>query len=157
VASSELAAFGAKLERITDPGRLTRIVEAGGLAGKKAALEAASRDLGGDRAFSGLRRKAPLGAGYDRSGPTSVVINFRPAGLWVLADRGRRTGGVILPKKRGKKRVLIGTEFGPVTRSQYKPAPRTAKNTYDDAVKKAQTTVPKAAFKQFVIEVGSVF
>jgi hypothetical protein len=148
-----LAAFGAKLERITDPGRLTRIVEAGGLAGKKAALEAASRDLGGDRAFSGFRRKAPLGAGYDRSGPTSVVINFRPAGLWMLATRGRTSSGVIRPRKG--KQALAGNGFGPVARSRYGRS--RGLGTYDDAVKKSQTTVPKAAFKQFVIEVGSVF
>jgi hypothetical protein len=30
-------------------------------------------------------------------------------------------------------------------------------DTFDDAVKQARQDVPKAAFKQFVIEVGSVF
>jgi hypothetical protein len=153
VASSELAAFGAKIEKITDPAGLRRIVEAGGRAGKEAALEAASRDLGGDRAFSGFRRKVALGAGYDRSGPTSVVINFRPAGLWMLATRGRTSSGVIRPRKG--KQALVGREFGPVAASRYGRS--RGLGTYDDAVKKSQTTVPKAAARQFFAEVGRVF
>jgi hypothetical protein len=152
VASSELAAFGAKLERITSPAALSRVVNAGGMAGKKSALEAAARDLGGDRSFSGMRRKAPLGAGYDKSGATSVTINFRPAGLWRLASQGRTSSGAIRPRKG--KLALAGNGFGPVRASRYGRS--RGLNTFDDAVKKSQTTVPKAAFRQFVAEIGSV-
>jgi hypothetical protein len=153
MAAGELAAFGAKLERITNPAILARVVEAGGKAGKEAALEAASRDLGGDRAFSGMRRKAPLGAGYDKSGATSVTINFRPAGLWRLASQGRSSSGVIRPLKG--KRALAGNGFGPVRSSRYGRS--RGLNTFDDAVKKAQTTVPKAAARQFFAGVGRAF
>jgi hypothetical protein len=153
VAVGELAAFGAKLQKITDPATLKRVVEAGGKAGKEAALDAASRDLGGDRAFSGMRRKAPLGAGYDQSGSTSVVINFRPAGLWRLATAGRQSSGVIRPR-RGKQ-ALAGNGFGPVRASRYGRS--RGLNTFDDAVKKAQTTVPKAAARQFFAGVGRAF
>jgi hypothetical protein len=155
MASSELAAFGNKVEKILDKGSLSRIVNAGGMAGKKAALEAAARDLGGDRAFSGMRRKAPLGAGFDHSGGTQVTLNFRPAGLWRLASQGRRSSGVINARKRGGKRALAGSGFGPVARSRYGRS--RGLDTYDDAVRKSQTEVPKAAFKQFVREVGSIF
>jgi hypothetical protein len=154
MASAELAAFGEKVKKITDPGSLSRIVMAGGMAGKKAALEAASSDLGGDRSFSGMRRKAALGAGFDRTGGTEVTLNFRPAGLWRLASQGRTSSGVIKPRRRGGKRALAGSGFGPRASSRYGRS--RGLDTYDDAVKKARTDVPKAAFKQFVVEVGSV-
>jgi hypothetical protein len=155
MATSDLGAAAAKLEKLTDPSILHRVVQQAGLAGKKAALEAAARDLGGDRAMSGLRRKAALGAGFDRTGATEVTINFRPAGLWILASRGRTTSGDINPRKRGGRRALAGGGFGPVARSRYGPS--RGLDTFDDAVKTAQRDVPRAAFKQFVIEVGSVF
>jgi hypothetical protein len=154
MASSELAAFGAKIEKITSPAALGRVVMAGGMAGKTAALEAAAADLGGDRSFSGMRRKAPLGAGFDRTGATEVTLNFRPSGLWRLASQGRTSSGAIKPRRRGGKRALAGNGFGPVAASRYGRS--RGLNTFDDAVKKAQTTVPKASFRQFVVEVGSV-
>jgi hypothetical protein len=155
MATSDLAAFGRKLEKITDPAALGRVVNAGGRAGKKAALEAAERDLGGDRSMSGLRRKAPLGAGYDQSGGSSVVVNFRPAGLWRLASQGRQSSGEISPRKRSGAGALAGNGFGPVARSRYGPS--RGLRTFDDAVDKARDEVPKAAFKQFTIEIASVF
>jgi hypothetical protein len=155
MASSDLATFGRKLEKITDPASLGRIVMAGGMAGKKAALEAAASDLGGDRSMSGLRRKAALSAGFDRTGGSEVTLNFRPAGLWLLASRGRTSSGTIRPRKRGGKGALAGNGFGPRASSRYGRS--RGLDTFDDAIGKARTTVPKAAFKQFVIEVGSVF
>jgi hypothetical protein len=154
MASSELAAFGDKIEKLLDPAALGRVVQEGGMAAKAAALEAAARDLGGDRSFSGMRRKAPLGAGFDRTGATSVVINFRPAGLWRLASQGRRSSGAIKTRGRGGKRALAGGSFGPVARSRFGPS--RGLDTYDDAVKKSQTTVPKAAFRQFTFEIARV-
>jgi hypothetical protein len=155
MASSDLAAFGMKLERITDPAALGRVVMSGGMAAKKAALDAASADLGGDRAMSGLRRKAALGAGFDRTGATEVTLNFRPAGLWILASRGRTSSGTIRPRKRGGKGALAGNGFGPRASSRYGRS--RGLDTFDDAVNKARTEVPKAAFKQFVAEIASVF
>jgi hypothetical protein len=155
MAVGELTAFANRIEKLTDPAMLHRVVQAGGLAGKKAALDAAARELGGDRSMSGLRRKAALGAGFDRSGATEVTINFRPAGLWILASRGRQSSGEIRPRARGGKRALAGGGFGPVARSRYGPS--RGLDTFDDAVKQARRDVPKAAAKQFFIEVGSVF
>jgi hypothetical protein len=158
MASSDLAAFAAKLQKITNPAVLKRVVEAGGKAGKEAALDAASRDLGGDRSMSGLRRKVPLGAGYDGAGGSSVVINFRPAGLWRLASQGRTSSGEITPRGSGRRRsgkqALAGSGFGPVARSRYGPS--RGLNTFDDAVDKARDDVPRAAARQFFTEVGRV-
>lgn len=151
--ADSLGDFGRKVSGLTDPASLRRVVTAGAQAGKTAALKAAAADLGGDRAFSGLRRKAPLGAGYDTRG-TEAVINFRPAGLWRLADQGRRRSGVIAPRKRGGRRAVL-TPDGPRARSSYRSS--RGLGTYNDAVHDAQRTVPKAAHAQFVQEIGKVF
>lgn len=150
---SDLTSFAQRVAAITDQSSLVRIVRAGGMAGKKSALEAAAADLGGDRSMSGLRRKAALGAGFDFTGGTEVTINFRPAGLWLLASQGRRSSGQIRPRgRRGRKRALAGNGFGPVARSRYGPS--RGLNTFDDAVVGARREVPQAAFKQFQSEVG---
>lgn len=154
MALGELTVFGAKLERLLSPTSLGRVVDAGGMAGKRAALEAATQALGPDRAMSGMRRKAPLGAGYDRTGPTEVTVNFRPAGLWILASQGRRSSGVIRPRKRGAK-ALAGNGFGPRASSRYGPSRGT--DAFDKAVRLARVDVPRAAHRQFVAEIAGNF
>jgi hypothetical protein len=148
----ELAAFGRRMEKITDPAAIARIVRAGGMAGKKAALDAARHDLGGDRAMSGFRRKAALGAGFDAAGGTAVAINFRPAGLWRLASQGRQSSGFIRPRKRGGKRAV--TPAAGVARAWSRYGRSRGLDTFDDAVRQARVDVPRAAFEQFQAEVG---
>jgi hypothetical protein len=150
MATGELIAFGNRVSKIVDPAVLKRVILAGGMAGKKAALDAASRDLGGDRAFSGLGRKVSLSAGFDDVGSTQIRLNFRPAGLWKLAERGRRAGKPIYPKS--KQAVL--TPQGPRARST--TGHWGGKDTYSDAVKDAKREVPKAAFKAFQFEVAKL-
>jgi hypothetical protein len=131
---------------------LSRIQNKAGAAGKKAALDAAADDLGGDRAMSNLRKgRARLTAGYDVGSGTSTTINFR--GPWRLANDGRRASGQIWPKARGGKRAVM-TPHGPRARSSYGRS--RGLKTYDDAVKDAQREVPKAAFRQIQSEIGRV-
>ena len=148
----ELVDFGQRLSNLTDSASLARIVAKAGAAGKKSALDAAAKDLGGDRRFSGMRRSAALTVGYDAAG-SKVQLNFR--GPWKLAEEGRRSSGPILPKRRGGRRAVL-TPQGPRARSSYKRAPRTAKRTYTDAVRDAQREVPKAAAEQFRVEIRKV-
>ncbi len=156
MASTELVTFGAKLTRLLDPAAQARIVRAGGMAGKKAALDAAAHDLGADRAMSGTgyrrKRAQPLSAGFDAEGGTAVAINFRPAGLWRLASQGRQSSGFIRPRKRGGKRAV--TPAAGVARAWSRYGRSRGLDTFDDAVRKARTDVPKAAFEQFQAEVG---
>lgn len=77
---------------------------------KETALDGAAKDLGADRSFSGWRRKVALGAGYDLGTP--VVLNLRPAGMWFLAEDGRKRNKRIYPKKRGGKKAVM-TPRGP--------------------------------------------
>lgn len=175
--SNELTAFAHRLEQVTDPDALRRIVTAGGRAGKEAAEDVARRDLGGDRAFSGLRRKVPLNATARNEGDSLVRIGFSPAGLWMLAEKGRTKSGQIW--RRGQRTTKSGrvvsfrgkrssatsfaegehapavlTPYGPRARSSYKRS--RGLNTFTDAVKQAQREVPKAAAKRFTQEVAKV-
>lgn len=148
--ASELAEFGRRIEQITDDSAIDRILSKAGAAGKKAALDAAAKSLGGDRAFSGMRRRVALSAGYDTAGH-EVTVNFRPAGLWRLAQAGRHASGPIRPR-RGHRAVL--TPAGPRARSSYRPS--RGLGTFDDAASQAGRDVPKAAAEQFRAEVGRV-
>jgi hypothetical protein len=126
-----------------------------GAAGKKAALDAAAADLG-DGAFSGMRRQVKLAAGYDVAGDDQVQINFRPSGLWQLAERGRTQSKPIVPRKRsGKRAVTVGGGDGNI-RASSMSTPSKGLGTYTDAVSDAQRKVPAAAFRQFQSEISKV-
>lgn len=148
--AGELIDFGNRVGQIVDPATVKRILLAGGMAGKKVALEAAASDLGADRAFSGLGRRVSLSAGFDDAGSTQIKLNLRPKGLWMLAERGRRPGKPILPKRA----LALNTPEGP--RAASTTGAWGGKGTYTDAVNDARREVPKAAAKQFRVEVAKV-
>ena len=81
-----------------------------GQFGKEEAIDVIQRALGSDQAFSGLRRRVKLGAGYDIGKP--VVLNLRPVGLWFLADEGRKRSKKVYPRRRGGKQAVL-TPDGP--------------------------------------------
>lgn len=157
--AGELTEFADRISKITDPAALSRVRGKAGYAGKRAGLDTVASDLGGDRAFSGFGRRVSAGIGYDEIGSTTVLLKFRPAGIWKLADTGRR-GGKTIVSRRG----LGGAGSG------HAPAVRTpdgwrrsatlgewgGKGTLKAAVAKARVEVPKAAFKQFQAEVARV-
>jgi hypothetical protein len=149
--ADDLAAFGAKLEQVVSGRSMRSVVSKAGAAGKKAALDAAADDLGGDRRFSGMRRKVALSAGYDAAGDSRATINFRPAGLWKLAEDGRHRSGPIRPRRAR----AVMTPQGPRASSSYGAS--RGLNTFTDANKDARREVPKAAAKAFYAEVGRVF
>jgi hypothetical protein len=152
LANSELSNFGRRVEQIVGKPAVERMMHKAGGAGKKAALDSASKNLGGDRKFSGFRggRGPALSAGYDISG-TDVTVNFRPAGMWKLAQTGRQASGAIRPKKRGGKQAVL-TPFGPRSSSSFGPS--RGLKALDEAFDKAERDVPKAFAKQFKAEVG---
>ncbi len=162
--AGELIDFGTRIEKILDPAVLERITKKAGGAAKGAALGAAVKDFGADRRMTagsrnGGRKLPALGAGWDEAGGTLIRLNFRPAGIWKLADSGRRGGKTIRPRRR-----LGGAGSG------HAPALRTpsgwrarsttgywgGKGTFTAAVRDARVKVPKAAFKQFQSEVRRV-
>ena len=142
--AAELIEFGVKVSDILSGAAVGRIVNKAGMAGKKAALHAAAQDLGPDRRMSGFRRRsAALNAGYDAGlNQRSVVINFRPAGLWTLASQGRRSSGTIRPKR---KRAVTPAPGEARASSRYGRS--RGLDTYQDAVKKAVDELTKAQHK----------
>lgn len=96
----DLADFRQSLQTLLD--NTEELQHALGAAGKEIALDEIGRVIGQDRIMSGFGRKVTLNAGYDLGTP--VVLNLRPAGLWILADEGRKRTKRILPKGRGRKR-----------------------------------------------------
>lgn len=127
-----------------------RIVTAAGVAGKKAALDALTADLGGDRAFSGMRRKAKLNVGFEVEG-FAARMNFRPGGLWVLAEQGRRSAGTIRPRRRGGKKALL-TPAGPRASSSYGPS--RGLGTFSSGVRRIRQVMPDAAVDAIAKEIG---
>lgn len=155
-----LADWVEKVEKITDPAAVKRVLSKAGQAGKTAALDAAGDALGGDRKFSNWRGKPALSAGYDESGGSAIDVNFRPAGMWRLAEDGRKASGAIFPRTgRGKGKTTayrraLATPAGPRARSSYRRS--RGLKAYTAATKKASMEVPKAAHEQFVDEIRRV-
>jgi hypothetical protein len=152
-----------QLTDIVSGAPMSRVAEKAGQAGKKAALDAATKSLGGDRRFRNFKGKPPLNAGYDQAGATSVLINFRPSGLWNLAQSGRQGSGRIYPRgvtAKGNSRKGRGhqthravmTPNGPRAHSSYGHS--RGLGTFDDALNMAQIKVPEAASDQFDVEIG---
>jgi hypothetical protein len=156
----ELAKWVDKVEQIADPSVVKRCLSKAGQAGKKAALDAASDALGGDRKFSGWPGKPALGAGYDEAGGTSVDINFRPSGMWRLAEEGRKASGRIFPKSGRRKGSgatygrALNTPNGPRAASSYSRS--RGSKAYTAAVKDASKKVPDAYHDQFLDEIRRV-
>jgi hypothetical protein len=117
---------------------------AAGGAAKDAALVTASRDLGADRRMSGMRRgRGPaLALGYDPTGRGTVTVKLRPAGLWRLADRGRRRTVTVRPRRRGGV-LKYGTTYAAYTR----PGRTAGHDTIADTEQAWDRTVPAAVGK----------
>lgn len=157
---ADLADFANRVGRILDGSVTESILNKAGAAAKDAALEAAGDALGGDRSFSGMRKKSKLGAGYDSASATQVQLNLRPAGLWVLAEDGRKASGRIYPRGGARKGSgvkygrAVMTPMGPRARSSYSAS--RGNNAITNAYRKAAEDAPKAAAKQFSVEVGKL-
>lgn len=157
-ASSSLDRLARQLEDLASGAANARITQAAGAAGKKSALDALTHDLGGDRRFSGMRRKTALNVGFDAEGGSATVLKFRPAGLWILAESGRRQSGSIYPRGgRGKGKGAVRgravlTPSGPRASSSYGPS--RGLHTFTTAVSDARRTVPDAAAKAIAVEIS---
>jgi hypothetical protein len=150
LAAQALIGLRADLTKFVD-GLDDELRHVAGLAAKEAALDAAEKDLGADRTFSGFRRKsAQLRAGYDLT-PAGVTLNLTPKGLWNLANDGRRpgtgkaVGGKVFPRKgRGGSKAL-NTPWGP--RANVKTSRSRALGTLADAEEDVERETFKAVDK----------
>lgn len=156
-----LASFGNKIDHLHKELTGDAIPNRMGMAAKKASLAAAERDLGGDRAFSGFRRRnAKLGARYEPMTGSAVELQLYPKGLWVLANDGRRKlppGGRVYPRKGrgGTGAKALNTPWGP--RRSVAASRSKGLGTLADAERDAEREALKEANRGVDIVVRTVF
>lgn len=136
------------LERLVDKRAMDRLRRVGGDAGEKAALKAAAKDLGSDRAFSGMKRRIPLNATTELVGNT-VRVNLSPRGLWDLASKGRRSSGRPIVAKGG----ALATPYGP--RRSVRSSRSRGLGTVDEAEKQIETDAVKAIDSELTKRIGA--
>jgi hypothetical protein len=159
---ASLSAYSARFYELVDDDAMRRISRKAGFAGKDAAFEAARAKLGPDRAMSNFKSgRVRLAAGFDQGvKPTQVIIGHRPAGLWSLADAGRKESGAIFPRNGRRKgtRVRDGravmTPAGPRARSSYGSS--RGLGVFKMAAAKERDQAPEAAFHQLQAEIKAV-
>lgn len=147
---ADLADLRNDLQRLLDD--LEPLQHAIGQFGKETALDEVQRALGNDRQFSGLRRKVALGAGYDTGTP--VVLNLRPAGLWFLAEDGRKRRKRIFPRKRDGRQAVL-TPRGP--RAYSTSGPSRGHKTLTRTIDGIEKNILKAADKGLSEVINKVF
>lgn len=108
--ATDLAGVARKLDALGDTlsgAALKRAMRKGGMAGKDAALDVAQSVAGTDRSIvMGGRRKVRMNAGYDIE-ESSLAINLRPPGLWVLFESGATEHQIPGRRKRNAKILLL--------------------------------------------------
>ncbi len=130
---------------VVEPPAVTRLAHVAGRAARDASLAEAADDLGPDRAMSGFRRTVQLRAGYDLADARRIQLNLRPAGAWVLADRGRKGTTRVYPRVNGRKRGkatpgrAVLTPMGP--RAWTTSRPSRGLRTLTDATRRSRRDV----------------
>ncbi len=124
-----------------------KITRAQGEAAQKIAAKQAASDLGGDRAFSGWRRGAPIPLDTQlrnlADGNTLMTPAKRSAGPWTVAEQGRNAAAgprLIGPRLTRTGRVSKARQRRYNGRTQ-------GKHTASDAVKVMEKELPKIADK----------
>lgn len=162
----DLGSLRLSLDHFLDRSSVERLQHAAGQAAKEAALNEAARDLGGDRSFSGMRRRQSLGAGYD-TGPDGAFINLRPKGLWILADWGRKRlppqGKVYASLSPTGRKRRKGTNFASALNTPWGPRFSVRASTWGGhqtrfrAEVRWETEVPEAIEDDLAKQIREVF
>jgi hypothetical protein len=154
MAASELIGLSERLGHVFDSGAQKRIVTAGGIAGKKASLLAAAKSLGSDLAMSNFKKgKVKLQVGFDVVSDHEVKMNYRPDGIWILADKGRKRSKTVRRKKK-QGGTFVMPPASPSFRSSFISQPSRGVGTLTDAINAAKEAAPLAAYAQVNIEIA---
>lgn len=145
-----LAAYGRELKGLESDltgAERQKITRQMGREAQQLADRAAARDLGGDRAFSGWRRGAPISLDTflraGRGGSTLLTPKRSSAGPWTVAEFGRNsTAG---PRLVGPRLTRTG-RVSRARQRRYNGA-TAGKGTASDAVKEMEAKLPKIADK----------
>lgn len=137
----ELRAVTSRLRSAVDP---VALGEFAGRTAKTAADDTVARHLGGDRAFSGMKRSTPLDTEQTATA-AGVTLTMTPVALWTLADSGVRRSGVILPKsdrRRSRGRAAaVRTPRGFRALSRYRAGQFRGFRLLDDVERRLDTDV----------------
>lgn len=154
---SSMADFVDDLSKSLTPAELRKITRTQAAAAQRIADASASRDLGGDRAFSGWNRGLPLPLATQvrngRDGSTLLTPTRRSAGPWTVAQFGRNqgnAGGFAGPGINTRTGLTSRTKSGGIRKTRARSAKRwngytVGKNTASDAVSQMQRDLPKIA------------
>jgi hypothetical protein len=158
-----LTAFGVELQRMAKDltvDEKSDITRAMGREARRLAEAEASRDLGGDRAFSGWRRGRPIPLATQlldgRAGATVLAPTKRAAGPWTVANQGRNQGnasGFAGPGVNRVTGVTARTKSGRVRKVRAAKGRRwngttAGMDTADRAVKQMERKLPHVADKE---------
>jgi hypothetical protein len=141
-----MSAFVDDLSKSLTPAEIRKITRDQAEAAQKVANRHAARDLGGDRAFSGWRRSAPIPLDtVIRNSKDATILSptKRTAGGWTVAEFGRNSSAgprMVGPRltKTGKISKRRARRYNGTTRG---------KGTASDAVKVMEKELPKVADK----------
>lgn len=156
------AEYGAELARMAKDLTVDEkdtITQAMGREGRKIAKSEAARDLGGDTAFSGWRRKGPIPLAtqlFEKQGVTILAPTKRSAGPWTVANDGRNQGGAAGfagPGVNVDTGVTARTKSGRVRKVRARKARRwngytSGKSTADRAQRAMEKQLPKVADRE---------
>lgn len=160
---SSLAEYGRELRGLevdlTGPEQ-RRITRTMGVEAQRIADRAASRDLGGDRAFSGWHRGRPMRLDtrlrpLSSSGATLLTPTRSSAGPWTVAEFGRNQGnasGISGPGINRRTGATSRTRSGAVRRTRARQSRRwngvtAGKRTASDALTEMNRKLPPIADK----------
>lgn len=82
-----------------------------GVEGKKLIDREVRKDFGGDLAMSNWRRRRPvkLRSGFEQPADNTLAFNPKPAGLWQVAEQGRRSGSRTRRRRGGNRQTVTKT------------------------------------------------
>lgn len=151
-----MSAFVDDLSKALTPAEIRKITQAQAAAAQKIAAQAAARDLGSDRAFSGWRRSGPLPLDTKIKtikGGAVLMPTRSSAGPWTVAEQGRNqgdAGGFAGPGVNVRTGLTARTKSGNVRKVRARQARRwngttRGKNTATDATSAMEKALPPIA------------
>lgn len=112
--------------------------------------------LGADMAFSGWRKRPKLKVGFDLVSDHEARFRGKPAGMWIVAEKGRRAGARA-PKKGSK---ILRTPWGPRRYTAARPlivGGTAGKAVFTKGSERAQKEAPKRVHVEVRKAIGEVF
>jgi hypothetical protein len=158
----DIGSYARRMYDLLDTPTQRAVANAAGRAAKDEAFDAARPTLGGDMVMSRFKSGKVELKIFDTMGksPGTVVLKHGPAGLWKLADEGRKGTAPIYPRTKkatggkpagrtGSKALggrAVMTPQGPRSQSRYTPS--RGLGTFKRAAAAERRSAPPAGFHE---------